>query len=154
MVRPPIPIEEHPEILALMEEMLPGIDKELVDEITADYVLEALICIDFDDLNYVLIRPGPFVTSKSQVLSAADFQSTAEQLLKQLLEKRTTTAPPSGVLIFVRLFPGMHFNQVHENLVGLREALPEGTECFFGCFFDPDGKEARIQICLAGEVDA
>ncbi|HLO63565.1 MAG TPA: hypothetical protein VK165_11465 [Azonexus sp.] len=136
-----------------MEEMLPGLDKALVNELTADYLLEALICIDFDDLNYVLIRPGPSVAGKLRVSSAADFQSTSEQLLKQLLEKRAIAAPPSGVLVFVRLCPGMHINQVLENLVCLTETLPEATECFFGCFFDPDAKETKIQICLAGKVD-
>lgn len=152
-MRPPIPLEDQHEVFVLMKEMLPGLDKALVDELAADYLLAALICIDFEDLNYVLIRPGPFVSGTSRVSSAADFKDTAEQLLKRLLEESFPTAPPSGALIVIRAFPGLSFDLFNESLARLTEILHDATECFLGYFFDPEGTEGKIRIYLTGEVD-
>lgn len=152
-MRPAIPIEERNEVHGIMEEMLPGLDKALVDELAADYILEALICIDLADLNYVLIRPGPFVSGALRGVSAVDFQENAEKLLKNLLAKHPAAGPPSGALIIFRLFPGLKFKQVGEVLSCLAGLLHEATEHFVGCFFDPDGTEAKIRICLVGDAD-
>lgn len=152
-MRAPIPLEEHHEVFRLMEEMLPGLDSALVEELATDYLLEALICIDFDDLNYFLIRPGPFLSGAAQVSSAADFKKTAEQLLNKLLEKRLTNVAPSGVLIIVRSFSGLPFKQFMEDLTCVKTLLPEATECLFGYFYDPDGTEVKIRICLTGQTN-
>lgn len=152
-MRPPIPIENQCEIFALIKEKLPGIDSSLVDELTADYLLESLIGINCDDLNHVLIRPGLFLSGASKISSVPDFMNAAEQLLTKLLEQRLTNMAPSGFLITVRSYTGLQFNHVGKLITRMKELLPEETECFFGCFYDPDGTEAKIRIYLTGEAN-
>ncbi|RKT58070.1 hypothetical protein DFR40_2011 [Azonexus fungiphilus] len=136
-----------------MEEALPGIDSALVEEFATDFLLEAFICIDFDDLNYVLIRPGQFLSGVSQASPAADFKNSANKLLNNLLEKRVACGAPSGVLVMVRSSTGLIFSQFVEYAKYIKKLLPEATECFFGFFYDPDGANVKIRICLAGEVE-
>lgn len=152
-MRPPIPVEEHHEVLVSLQEMLPGLEKAVFDDLAADYLLEAVVCIDDYDLNYILIRPGPFVSGEVTATSAGDLTYAAERLMGELLDERATQQPPSGALIVVRAPKSLHFRQFSEIFLSLKAKLHEETECFSGYFIDPDATEAKIRICLSGAAD-
>ncbi len=152
-MRPPIPVEDHGEVFRLMAEMLPSIDIELVEELARNYLLEAIVCLDFEDINYALIRPGLLLTGVSIANSASEFKKHAYKLIDDLLAKRLVNGAPSAALILVCFSPVLLFENLVDYINYVKENLPGATECFFGIFYAPDGAEVKTRIFLTGETD-
>lgn len=149
-MREAIPPEDHDEAARWIREALPFLDKDVLDELTADYLLAATICIDIEDLRCALAGRTRIRTQVTYDVDVAEISDTTVEFVQRALVHQGNECPPRAIVVLFRTPPHLKLTQLFEVIKRLQSLFDEEQILLlYGDFIDLDATHAKIRVFVA-----
>ena len=141
----------HKELLALLDRY-PQIDRTLLEELAADWLLDAQVDIDFEDIRVILDKPGRLVCALEEIDRIDEVLDSLERLVIVMLPDDCSESSPLGALLVVRSSTWIDLSKITEMMKKFRSCLRNLTDSAFAFYIDPKVQSITLRVVLSGVV--